>query len=98
MYKKINQDIKYTDFFELVKELQSFKSLTGKEYEVLGIDGTVMSFLRKSTQKKWSMDLHGVHKAYLELTDFKTKNFQTYVPRKHSPALGLLLHLGLLKE
>ena len=98
MYKKINQDIKYSTFFELVKDIKSFRSLIGKEYEVISIDGGVMSFVRKATGRIWKMDLKGVHRAYFELNDFKTKNFRPYVPRTHSPALGLLLHVGLLKK
>ncbi len=44
------------------------------------------------------MDLKDVYQAYIELTDFKTTNFKPYVPRRQSPALGLLLSLKLLKK
>ncbi|WP_312082885.1 hypothetical protein [Epilithonimonas hominis] len=44
------------------------------------------------------MDLKKVHQGYLELTDFKTISFKAYVPRRYSPALGLLLTVGLLKN
>jgi len=82
----------------MVLPVINFKSLTGKEYDVKLLDADEMKFVRVSTGEKWSMNLKGVHQAYLELTDFKTANFKTYVPRTHSPALGLLLHLGLLKK
>ena len=74
MYIKINSNINYAEFFKLAREVKFFKSLKGKEYEVKNIEGSVMSFIRKSTEKQWSMDLEGVHRAYLELTDFKTEN------------------------
>ncbi len=96
MYIKTNPNIKYLSFFNLAKEVKFFASLTGKEYEVIHIEGSKLSFVRISTNKPWKMDLNGVYQAYLELTDFKTINFKPYVKRTHSPALGLLLHLGLL--
>jgi hypothetical protein len=98
IYSKTNPNIKYSTFFRLVKEVKFFNSLTGKEYEVVNVEGSIMYFIRKSTTKKWAVDLEGVHKAYLALTDFKTENFRSFVDRRHSPALGLLLHLKLLKK
>ncbi|RZJ56295.1 MAG: hypothetical protein EOO44_00055 [Flavobacterium sp.] len=41
--------------------------------------------------EEWTMDLEKVLTAYKELIDFRTENFRSYVPRTHSPALGLLL-------
>lgn len=98
MFIKTQPDITYLEFLELVKPLQSFRSINGRLYEVLLIEGSIIKFIRKATDKKWDMDLKGVHQAYLELSDFKTENFRPYVYRKHSPALGLLLSTGLLKK
>jgi hypothetical protein len=42
------------------------------------------------------MNLKEVYRAYKELEDFAMVNFKPYVNRRHSPARGLLLHLGLL--
>lgn len=95
-YTKTNPTITYVDFYKLASPVKHFKSLTGKEYDVISGKNDIMTFVRKATGEIWSMDLKGVYQAYLELTDFKTINFKTYVPRTHSPALGLLLHLGLL--
>jgi len=95
-YTKTNPTIGYEEFYEIAKPVKHFKSLTGKEYDVQSVIGDEMKFLRVSTGEIWTMDLKGVHLAYCELTDFKTVNFKSYVPRTHSPALGLLLHLGLL--
>ncbi|WP_333888583.1 hypothetical protein [Sphingobacterium siyangense] len=97
-FNKTNPTIAYEEFYDLTKSVEFFKSLTGKEYDVKSLDVDEMKFVRVSTGEKWSMNLKGVHQAYLELTDFKTVNFKPYVPRTHSPALGLLLHLGLLKK
>ncbi|MDR6734911.1 hypothetical protein [Sphingobacterium sp. 2149] len=95
-FNKTNPTIAYEEFYYLVCSVDQFGSLTGKKYNVLSTENHVMSFLRVSTGKKWSMNLKEVHRAYLELTDFKTINFKPYVPRTHSPALGLLIHLELL--
>lgn len=96
-YKKTNPTIKYIDFIQLVAPLASFNSLEGNEYVVNSISGSIMNFTRTSTGEKWSMDLKQVLKAYHELKDFKTANFKPYVPFTHSPALGLLLKVGLLR-
>lgn len=81
---------------QLVGPVVSFNSLEGYEYVVQKLEGCKMVFKRQSTEEIWDMDLRQVHKAYLELKDFKTVNFKPYVPLTHSPALGLLLHLKLL--
>ncbi|WP_134089800.1 hypothetical protein [Olivibacter sp. XZL3] len=97
-YIKAKPTISYADFYKLAHPINFLRSLTGKEYEVLSINENMMAFKRKSTGKQWTMGLIGVHQAYLKLIDFKTANFKPYVPRTHSPALGLLLHLGLLQK
>jgi len=94
-YKKTNPEIKYIDFIRLVAPLAAFNSVEGNEYVVNSISGSIMTFTRMSTGKQWTMDLKQVLKAYHELTDFKTANFKPYVPLTHSPALGLLLKVGL---
>jgi len=82
----------------LIEPVTVFKGLRGQEYHVKNIEGSKMKFIRKSTGVEWPMDLEGVLRAYKELTDFRTVNFKPYVPRTHSPALGLLLHLKLLSK
>lgn len=96
IYTKTTPNISYDEFFKLIVPVKSFSSLTGKPYQVLKIEGSEMSFVRNTSGVQWKMDLKEVHQAYLLLTDFKTINFKTFVKRTHSPALGLLLHLGLL--
>ncbi|MGV8880378.1 MAG: hypothetical protein ACOH2A_15260 [Sphingobacteriaceae bacterium] len=96
-YKKTQPEISYPDFLNLTRSLKTFKSLRAKQYDIVAIEGSQISFIRKSSCEKWKMDLKGVHQAYIELMDFKTNNFKTYVNRTHSPALGLLLELGLLR-
>lgn len=98
MYTKTQPHISFDNFFKIVCSVTGFKSITGKGYIVTAIEGTKMNFIREETGEPWSMDLQDVHKAYKELKDFKTINFKPYVPRKQSPALGLLLHMGLLKQ
>ena len=97
MYIKTNPEISFIKFIKLVTPVASFKSLTGKEYLVTSLNDYTMQLVRKSSGTPWSMDLEQVLKAYQELTEFKTENFRSYVPRTHSPALGLLLHLELLQ-
>ena len=97
-YKKTEPTITYSNFFHKVKGTTRFSSLTGKAYKVVALEGDIMSFIRMGTGEEWKMDLRSVHHAYLELDDFKTANFRPYVNRTHSPALGLLLSSGLLKQ
>lgn len=95
-YKKHIPDILFEDFFSKALLLEEFKSLKGKGYKIKNWENEVMFFERTSTGKLWNMDIRQVHKAYIELQDFKTINFKPYVQRTHSPALGLLLTLNLL--
>jgi hypothetical protein len=96
MYQKTRPNISFIEFILLTGPVVSFNSIEGNEYVVKKLENTTMHFVRTSTDKSWKMDLRQVHKAYLELKDFKTEHFKPYVPLTHSPALGLLLHLKLL--
>ena len=75
-----------------------FTSSTGKKYEVKYVKDDIMHFIRKDAdaEQDWSFDLKDVYKAYIKLEKFDTIAFKKFVPRKHSPARGLLLHLKLL--
>jgi hypothetical protein len=97
MHKKTQPNISFSGFMKLVNPVAAFKSVGGRPYVVKELNGNTMIFERKTTGEIWNMDLKKVHQAYKELKDFKTKNFAPYVPRRHSPALGLLLHVGLLE-
>ena len=80
-------------------KVKDFTSSSGKRYRVLSIENNTMKFIRldAASTDPWEMDLKGVYRAYSELEDFSTISFKKFVPRKHSPARGLLLHLKLLK-
>ena len=97
-YQKVIPTITLTEFLEKVSIVKSFKSSSGKRYQVRRVENGVMFFVRldaKSNQE-WSMTLKDVYSAYNELEDFSTINFKPFVPITHSPARGLLLHLGIL--
>lgn len=49
------------------------------------------------SDQEWSMNWQEVNRVNKELDDFATINFKPYVPITHSPARGLLIHLGLLE-
>lgn len=101
-FKKVTPIISEKEFIKRAKEVKKFLSVPkGKRYEVEAVNGNTMSFVRLDTDKKWEMDLSGLHKAYIKLdeADFSnTKNFSPYVKRTHSPSRGLLIHLGLIEE
>lgn len=94
---KVNPNISLEDFLEICSSVTDFSSLRGRQYFIHNRYGSIISFERLSTGKIWQMDLKDIHKAYLELNDFKTSNFKPYLKRTHSPGLGLLLSLKLLK-
>ena len=98
MYSKTNPTINFAEFIKAILQITNFKSLRGREYKVISVEDGVMNFIRLSSGKKWSMNLEKLLVAYKELKEFKTEAFRPYVPRTHSPALGLLLHLDLLKK
>lgn len=95
-YTKTNPKILYVDFLKQVKQRQDFKSLTGRDYEVIDYDGDIMVLRRLSTNKIWRMDLVAVHNAYIHAEISGVKDFMPYLKRTKSPALGLLLTLRLL--
>lgn len=100
-YTKTNPSISMEDFLKKVSAVKSFTSTSGKRYQVIKYDGQSLKFLRldgKKPDMEWSLNLSKLYEAYNELTDFSTENFRPYVPIHHSPARGLLLHLGLLKN
>jgi hypothetical protein len=99
VFRKIEPIISLSDFLKRATQVKSFTSSTGKRYKVTKIENNVMWFLRLDAKADtpWDMDLKGVYQAYVELNNYDTENFRPYVNRRHSPARGLLLHLGLLK-
>ena len=98
-FKKVKPIASFNDFKEKVVKISSFTSSTGKRYKVKSIIGNEMFFLRldAKSDQEWMMNLDEVYRAYRELDDFATVNFKPYVPITHSPARGLLIHLGLLE-
>ena len=101
-FSKVKPILSAEDFLEKVKEVKEFISIPkGKRYQVIAIEGKKMRFFRVGTGKKWSMDLDGLYKAYKALDDSEfsnTENFRPYVSWTHSPARGLLVKLGLIKQ
>lgn len=95
---KTNPTINFEEFISLVKGLKEFRSKTRNLYTIVSLNNHNLRFIRESTNVEWEMDLNKVHQAYLELSEFKTTGFKSYVPRKQSPALGLILSVGLLQE
>lgn len=98
-FKKVIPIIPLSDFLEKARLVKSFASSNDRRYEVQRIEGDVLYFFRLDAKSKeeWSMNLIEVYRAYKDLDDFKTENFKPFVPITHSPARGLLLHLGLIK-
>ena len=98
-YIKSNKIIDEKDFLQAAKKIKSFSSSSGKKYVVTDVKGDVISFKRlnsKNPDEDWPLDLKRVFEAFQNLNDFRTENFMKYVPIRHSPARGLLIHLGLL--
>ncbi|MDQ3073806.1 MAG: Bro-N domain-containing protein [Bacteroidota bacterium] len=88
-----------SEFLEKASKVKSFTSSNGRRYEVVRNENDKMYFLRLDAKptEEWNMNLKEVYRAYEELDDFATKNFKPCVPITHSPARGLLLHLGMLE-
>ncbi len=98
-FQKVYPLITLEEFLNKAKKVSSFASLRGRKYKVIRFENYGMFFIRLDSDNtiEWNMDLKKVYKAYEKLTDFKTENFKPFVPIRHSPARGLLLHLNLLK-
>lgn len=98
-FQKVKPLISLSAFLDKARNVKSFTSSNGRRYEVQRIENDEMYFLRldAKSEEEWSMDLKKVYRAYKELEDFATINFKPFVPITHSPARGLLLHLGMLE-
>lgn len=98
-FKKTQPHIDLNTFLEKAKKIKNFASSSGRRYQVLSIKNDEMTFIRldaKATEK-WKMNLSDVYRAYEEIIDFSTINFKPYVNRRHSPARGLLIDLGMIQ-
>lgn len=97
-FQKVKPIIPLSEFLDRSNKVKSFTSSNGRRYEVQRIKNDEMFFLRLDarSEEEWSMNLKEVYRAYKELEDFTTVNFKPFVPITHSPARGLLLHLGML--
>ncbi|MCU0350560.1 MAG: hypothetical protein MUF43_06995 [Flavobacterium sp.] len=98
-FQKVKPIFTLSEFLNNARKVKSFTSSNGRRYEVQRIENEEMFFLRldAKSEEEWSMNLKEVYRAYKELEDFATVNFKPYVNRRHSPARGLLLHLGMLE-
>lgn len=96
MIVKTIPTVQYSDFYLKVQALDSFRSITGNIYTIISLEDSILTFVRESTHRIWKVNLVDVYKAYSELTAFRTVDFKPYVPRKQSPALGLLVATQLL--
>ena len=98
-YHKTKPIVTLNDFLAKAKTIKQFTSSSGKRYLVTSIEGDIMHFIRLDANEDfdWQMNLKNVYTAYLELEDFATINFKPFVPITHSPARGLLIHLGMLE-
>lgn len=52
MVTKITPEISYIDFLLLINNISTFKSKTGNIYINVSLDGSVLTFIRKSTNTK----------------------------------------------
>ena len=98
-FHKVKPLVSLKDFLEKAKTVESFTSSNGRRYSVDSVIDDEMFFWRLDADENtiWKMDLKNLYRAYQELEDFATINFKPYVPITHSPARGLLLHLGMLE-
>jgi hypothetical protein len=97
-YQKTLPLVSYLEFLDMVSKETHHTSSSGKRYHVSGIMDEVLFIVRLDacTDMDWDIDLKKLYQAYRELDDFATENFRPYVPRRYSPARGLLLRLGLI--
>jgi len=99
-YTKTQPNISLLLFVEKCKDVDSFNSTSGKRYKATKVEDNFMKVLRldgKKPELEWRISLNKLHEAYSLLDNFDTQSFKPFLPRVHSPARGLLIHLGLLK-
>lgn len=99
-FQKTKPTVPISEFLNKARKVKSFTSSNGRRYKVQRVENDEMFFVRLDAKsaEEWGMSLVEIYQAYKELEDFATVNFKPFVPVTHSPARGLLLHLGLLSE
>lgn len=100
-YKKSDITISIEDFLASAKNVIKYESSGNRRYVVEKVEGDSLFVSRADSKNPIELakiDLTALYKGYSELTNFKTENFRQYLPGKHSPSRGLLIHLGLIKE
>ena len=98
-YVKVNDYISKAEFLSAAKKVKKFSSSTGKRYIVKKVEDNTMFINRldsKHPYELWDLNLEKIYSAYKELNDFDIINFKKYIPIRHSPSRGLLIHLKLL--
>lgn len=99
LYKKTEPMLTYGEFLMKAKMVSSFASSRGKRNQVEEVLNNLMFFRRLDSDPEiiWDLDLLKLYSAYDTLDNFDTLSFKPFVPIMHSPARGLLLHLGMIK-
>lgn len=72
---------------------------SGKRYKITKVGNEIMKFVKredKKTEVEWRLNLEKLYYAYLSSGNFSTIYFKPFVPRKHLPTRGLLIHWDLL--
>ncbi len=98
-YFKTNPTISKSEFLNAAKKVKSFSSSTGKRYVIKKVEDNTMFINRldsKHPDELWDLELEKIYTAYKQLENFDTINFKKYIPIRHSPSRGLLIHLKLL--
>ncbi|MFD0767301.1 hypothetical protein ACFQZI_20780 [Mucilaginibacter lutimaris] len=99
-FKKSQPIIPFKDFKKLILQSKEFESVPKqKKYKVTRIDNDIIHFIRLDADPSsdWSFDIKDIYNAYINLDNYTTSSFKNYVPRKHSPARGILSHLKLIE-
>ena len=84
------------EFIERISKISSAKSLQGKTYVSIHVDGSVCTGIRKSTGKSFKVNLDKVYEVYIENEEINTAVLKPYVDRNQSPAFAILKETGIV--
>ena len=84
------------EFIDRIKTIHSAISVRGIKYSNIQLCGLVCKGIRDSTHKPFQISLDKLYEAYKELDVINTTTLKSYVNRAQSPALAILMKVGLV--
>lgn len=86
------------EFTEAISKINTATSISGIVYTNIRCDNNLITGIRESTERPFSIKIDSLYKAYKELYVFSTSTLKRYVDRVQSPSMAILIAIGAIVE